>query len=78
MRLTRSGYAALTCLVLTVVAEVATVVLLWARAPWLDTALFALYNVTLSAVGALIVLHLPRHPVGWFLGVGGLDGRYFF
>ena len=74
MRLTRSGYAALACLGLTVVAEVATVVLLWARAPWLDTSLFALYNVTLSGVGALIVLHLPRHPVGWFLCLGGLQG----
>lgn len=74
MRLTHSGYAALICLGLTVVAEVATVVLLEARAPWLDTALFAVYNVTLSAVGALIVLHLPRHPVGWFLCLGGLQG----
>ncbi|HEY5787626.1 MAG TPA: histidine kinase [Microlunatus sp.] len=74
MRLTRSGYAALTCLALTVVAEIATVVLSWGRAPWLDTSLFALYNVTLSAVGALIVLQLPRHPVGWILCLGGLQG----
>ncbi len=72
--LTRSGFWALVCFGLTMAAETTTVVLSWGLAPWLDTSLFALYNVALSAVGALIVLQLPRHPVGWILCLGGLQG----
>ncbi|GAA3695010.1 hypothetical protein GCM10022204_08460 [Microlunatus aurantiacus] len=74
MRLTRSGLAALACLGLTVAAEIATAVLSRGFAHPLDTSLFALYNVALAAVGTLIVLQLPRHPVGWILCLGGLQG----
>ena len=74
MRLRRSGSAALACLGLTVAAEIATVTLSWGFAEPLDTSLFALYNVTLAVVGTLIVLQLPRHPVGWILCLGGLQG----
>lgn len=74
MRLTRSGFVALACLGLTVVAEIATVVLLRGLAHPLDTSLFALYNVALAAVGTMIVIQLPRHPVGWILCLGGLQG----
>ena len=74
MRLTRSGLAALACLGLTVAAEIGTALLSWGFAHPLDTSLFALYNITLSAVGAVIVLQLPRHPVGWILCLGGLQG----
>lgn len=74
MRLTRSGLAALACLGLTVAAEIASAVLSWGFAHPLDTSLFALYNITLTAVGAVIVLQLPRHPVGWILCLGGVQG----
>ena len=51
MRLPRSGLAALACLGLTVAAEIASLVLSWGFADPLDTSLFALYNITLTAVG---------------------------
>ena len=38
----------------------------------LDSIFFAVYGVTLTAVGALVVSRLPRHPVGWILCLGGL------
>ncbi len=74
MRLPRSGLAALACLGLTVAAEIASLVLSWGFADPLDTVLFALYNITLTAVGTVIVLQLPRHPVGWILCLGGVQG----
>ena len=37
-----------------------------------DSIFFAVYGVALTAVGALVVSRLPRHPVGWILCLGGL------
>lgn len=74
VRLTRSGALAAGCLVLTVAAEVATLVLAWDLKSSYDTIIFAVYNITVCAVGTLIVVQLPSHPVGWILCLGGLQG----
>lgn len=62
------------CLGLTVLAELAAVVLPWGLRSSYDAIFFAVYNVTLTAVGALLVSRLARHPVGWILCLGGVQG----
>jgi signal transduction histidine kinase len=59
---------------LAVLAELAAVVLPWGLKPSYDSIFFALYEVTLTAVGALIVSRLPRHPVGWIFCLFGVQG----
>lgn len=61
------------CLGLTVLAEVGAVALSWGL-PSYYSVFFALYEITLTAVGALIVRRLPRHPVGWILCLFGVQG----
>jgi hypothetical protein len=39
-----------------------------------DSIFFAVYGVTLTGVGALIVGRLPLHPVGWILCLFGVQG----
>lgn len=55
-------------------AEVGAVVLPWGLRSSYDTIFFAVYNVTVTAVGALIVSRLPGHPVGWILCLFGVQG----
>ncbi len=62
------------CLGLAVLAEVAAVVLSWGLRSSYDAILFAVYNVTLTAVGALLASRLPRNPVGWILCLFGVQG----
>jgi hypothetical protein len=57
---------------LTALAVVGGVVLSWGLKSSYDAILFAVYGVTLTAVGALVLSRLPRHPVGWILCLGGL------
>jgi len=70
--LTRPGVVASACLGLTALAEVGGLVLSWGLKSSYDAIFFAVYGVTLTAVGALVVSRLPRHPVGWILCLGGL------
>ena len=62
------------CLGLAVLAEVAAVVLSWGLRSSYDAIFFAVYNVTLTAVGALMASRLPRNPVGWILCLFGRAG----
>jgi signal transduction histidine kinase len=61
-----------TCFGLTVVAEVSAVVLSWGLRPAYDMVLFAVYEITLVGIGALVATRQPHHPVGWILAVGGM------
>ena len=72
MRATRAGVLAGTCFGLTVLAEVSAVVLAWGLRPAYDTILFAVYEITLVGIGALVATRQPGHPVGWILAVGGM------
>ncbi len=74
VRLIRPVALALVCLGLTVLAEAGAVVLSWGRQSAYETISFAPYEIALSAVGAIIVSRLPRHPVGWILCLSGLQG----
>jgi signal transduction histidine kinase len=74
VRVTRPGILASACLGLTVLAEVGAVVLPWGLRSSYDAIFFAVYGVTLTAVGALIVSRLPLHPVGWILCLFGVQG----
>lgn len=74
VRVTRPGVLASACLGLTVLAEIGAVVLPWGlRSPY-DAISFAVYGVTLTAVGALLASRLPRNPVGWFFCLLGVQG----
>ncbi len=74
MRISRPGVVASACLGLAVLAEVGALVLPWGMRTSYDAIFFAIYNITLTAVGALIVSRLPHHPVGWILCIFGLQG----
>ena len=74
VRLTQPGVVASACVGLAVLAEVGAVVLPWGLRSSYDAIFFAVYNVTLTAVGALIVSRMPSHPVGWILCLFGLQG----
>ena len=74
MRVTHSGVVATACLGLAVLAEVAAVGLSWGLRSSYDAVMFAVYNVTLTAVGAILASRLPRNPVGWILCLFGLQG----
>ena len=66
VRVPRPVALASACLGLTVIAEVGAVVLPWGLNSSYDSLFFALYKVTLAAVGVLIVRQQARRPVGWF------------
>jgi signal transduction histidine kinase len=72
VRATRAAVLAGTCFGLTVVAEVSAVVLSWGLRPAYDMILFAVYEMTLVGIGALVATRQPHHPVGWILAVGGM------
>ena len=59
---------------LTLLALVADVILGWGLRSTYDAVSFAIWIATTTAVGALIVSQLPRHPVGWILLLFGLQG----
>ena len=61
----------LAILVVTVVAEVAAVVLSWGLEPAYDTLLYVVFSVGMAGAGALILTRHRRHAVGWLLvGIG--------
>ena len=74
MRVSRPGLLASAFLVLTVIAEVGAVVLPWGLKSSYDSLFFAIYEVMLAAVGALIVSRLAHHPVGWIFCMFGVQG----
>jgi signal transduction histidine kinase len=74
VRAAKPGMVASACLGLALLAEVGAVALPWGLRSSYDTILFAVYNVTVTAVGALIVRRLPGHPVGWILCLFGAQG----
>lgn len=57
----------------TVAIELAAVTLSWGLEPTYDTALYAVYAVTLAGVGALIVSRHPGHRIGWLFLVVALS-----
>ena len=74
VRVTRAGVVASACLGVAVIAQVAAVVLSWGLRSSYDAIMFCVYNVTLTAVGALLASRLPRNPVGWILCLFGVQG----
>ena len=72
--LTRSAALASACLGCAMAAEAGAVVLPWGLRSSYDTLFFAVYNITVTAMGALIVKRYPSHPVGWILCLFGLQG----
>jgi signal transduction histidine kinase len=74
VRVSRPVALASACLGLTVIAEVVAVVLPWGLKSSYDSLFFALYEVTLAAVGVLIVRRQARHPVGWFFCLFAVQG----
>ena len=75
VRVTRAGVVASACLGVAVIAQVAAVVLSWGLRSSYDAIMFCVYNVTLTAVGALLASRLPRNPVGWILCLFGVQGE---
>lgn len=73
---TRSATIALACVALTALGEAAALALGWHLRSTGDALEWALYNVAVTAVGALILHRLPRHPVGWILAVFGVLGAW--
>lgn len=67
---------ALACVVLATFGEAAALALGWHLRSTGDAFEWALYNVAVTAVGALIVHRLPQHPVGWILAVFGVLGAW--
>lgn len=67
---------ALACVVLATLGEAAALALGWHLRSTTDALEWALYNVAVTAVGALIVHRLPRHPVGWILALFGILGAW--
>jgi signal transduction histidine kinase len=72
----RSATIALVCVVLATLGEVAAVALGWHLRATGDALEWALYNVAVTAVGALIVHRLPQHSVGWILALFGVLGAW--
>jgi len=58
--------------VLTVLAELAAVLLSWGLEPAWDTMLLAVSSTVTTAAGALILSRHPRHAIGWLLVAQGL------
>jgi signal transduction histidine kinase len=73
---TRSTTIALACVVLAVLGEAAALALGWHLRSTGDAFEWALYNIAVTAVGALIVHRLPQHPVGWILVLFGVLGAW--
>lgn len=72
----RSATIALACVVLAVLGEAAAVGLGWHLRSTGAALEWALYNVSVTAIGGLIVHRLPRHPVGWILAGFGVLGAW--
>ena len=70
----RAGVIGLGCVALAAIGEIAALALAWRLRPLGDALEWALYNVAVSAVGALIMHRLPRHRVGWVLAIFGAVG----
>lgn len=72
----RSAMIALACVALATLGEGAALVLGWHLRATGDAFEWALYNIAVTAVGALIVHRLPRNPVGWILAFFGVLGAW--
>jgi signal transduction histidine kinase len=60
-----------------VLAEVGAVVAGWGVTPAYQTVLFGVYTVTIVAIGGLIAVRHPGHPIGWILaGFGTFNGVF--
>ncbi|HET7901698.1 MAG TPA: histidine kinase [Candidatus Nanopelagicales bacterium] len=70
----RSAAIGLAGVSLALLGEIVALALAWQLRPFGDAVAWALYNVAVTAVGALIVHAFPRHPVGWILLVLGVLG----
>lgn len=68
---------ALVLLVVTVMAEIASVILSWGLEPRYDTVLYAVYAVALAGAGAAIVSRHPRHAIGWLFLAGAVWNALF-
>jgi hypothetical protein len=73
VRCIRPAALAVACAGLTALAEVGAVAVAWGLQSSYEAILFAVYQVAVSVVAALIVSRLPRHPVGWILCLLGLQ-----
>jgi hypothetical protein len=60
-------------LTLTVLAELAAVVLSWRLEPAYDTLLSAVFSCAFAGTGALILSRHPRHVIGWLLLAVGVE-----
>ncbi|HEY3514275.1 histidine kinase [Kribbella sp. NPDC051137] len=57
-----------------VLAEIAAIILLWRLEPVYDTLLYVLFNLATAGAGAVIAWRRPGNPIGWlFLGFGLLN-----
>jgi signal transduction histidine kinase len=50
---------------LTVLAEIAAILLSWNLEPQFDTVMYAVYAIVSAGAGALIASRHPRNPIGW-------------
>lgn len=67
-----SAVVAASCVAAAAAGETTALVLAHGLHPLEDSLLWALYNVSVVAFGALIVARMPSHPVGWILCLGGV------
>ena len=58
--------------VATLALEVAAVALSWGLEPSYDTAVYAVYAVTLAGAGTLIASRHPKNPIGWLFCLAAL------
>ena len=56
----------------TLASELVAVSLSWGLEPTYDTALYAVYAVTLAGAGALIASRHPHNPIGWLFCAAAL------
>lgn len=71
---TVSSVVAAACVAAVAAGEATAIVLVHGIQPLGDSLMWALYNVSVAAIGALIVLRMPRHAIGWILCLGGTVG----
>jgi signal transduction histidine kinase len=76
VRHTASAVVAVSCLAAAAAGEATALVLAHGMHPLEDSALWAFYNLSVVAFGALILVRLRDHPVGWVLCVGGVVGVF--
>ena len=68
----KPNLAGITCVVTVALGEIAAVAMGWGLTSLAAALQWATYNLGVTAIGALIVHRLPRHPVGWILALDGM------